>query len=72
MSEELNSVKNCFLPIPESVSKRLELEAKITDFKILKDVGSGSFGHTYLVKHKETKAEFAIKAIDKRNKTNQE
>ena len=71
MSEELNSVKNRFLPIPQSVSKGLEHEVKITDFEILKDLGYGLFGHTYLVKHKETKAEFAIKAIDKRNKSNQ-
>ena len=70
MSEELNSVKNRFLPIPESASKGLEHEAKITDFEILKELGSGSFGNVYLVKHKETKAEYAIKAIDKRNSTN--
>ena len=72
MSEELNNVKNRFLPIPESASKGLEHEAKITDFEILKELGSGSFGNVYLVRHKETKAEYAIKAIDKRNKTNQE
>ena len=72
MSSELNSVKNRFLPIPESAEKGLEHEAKITDFEILKELGSGSFGNVYLVRHKETKAEYAIKAIDKRNKTNQE
>ena len=72
MSEELNSVKNRFLPIPESASKGLEHEAKITDFEILKQLGSGTFGSVYLVRHKETKVEYAIKAIDKRNKTNQE
>ena len=72
MSEELNNVKTRFLPIPESAAKGLEHEAKITDFEILKELGSGSFGNVYLVRHKETKAEYAIKAIDKRNKTNQE
>ena len=72
MSDDLNKVKSRFLPIPESASKGLEHEAKITDFEILKELGSGSFGNVYLVKHKETKAEYAIKAIDKRNKTNQE
>ena len=69
---EINNVKNRFLPIPESAQKNLEREVKITDFDILKELGSGSFGNVYLVRHKVTKAEYAIKAIDKRNKTNQE
>ena len=69
---EINNVKNRFLPIPESAQKGLEREVTITDFDILKELGSGSFGNVYLVRHKVTKAEYAIKAIDKRNKTNQE
>ena len=69
---ELHNVKNRFLPIPESAQKGLEREVKITDFDIIKELGSGSFGNVYLVRHKVTKAEYAIKAIDKRNKTNQE
>ena len=69
---EINHVKNRFLPLPESVAKGLEPEPKITDFQIIKELGAGSFGHVYLVKHKVTKAEYAIKAIDKRNKTHQE
>ena len=69
---ELNNVRSRFLPIPESASLGLEPEAKITDFEIIKELGSGSFGSVYLAKHKITKAEYAIKAIDKRNKTNQE
>ena len=69
---EINNVKNRFLPISESVLKGLEPEPKISDFKILKELGAGSFGHVYLVSHKVTKAQYAIKAIDKRNKTNQE
>ena len=38
MSEQLNKVKNRFLPIPESVAKGLEREPKITDFEILKEL----------------------------------
>ena len=69
---EINNVKNRFLPIPESVAQGLEPEPKITDFKIIKELGAGSFGHVYLCTHKVTKVQYAIKAIDKRNKTNLE
>ncbi len=69
---EKNNIKNRFLPISESVAKGLEPEPKITDFQIVKELGAGSFGHVYLVIHKVTKVQYAIKAIDKRNKTNQE
>ena len=55
-----------FLPKPESVVKGLEHEAKVFDFEILKELGSGSYGKVYLVKHKQTKAEYAIKVIDKK------
>jgi aurora kinase len=68
----INDCKNRFLPITESVAKGLEPEPKISDFTILKELGSGSFGRVYLVTHKKTKVQYAIKAIDKRNKTNQE
>ena len=67
---EIKEVKNRFLPISESVKQGLEPEPKITDFTIIKELGAGSFGHVYLVTHKKTKANYAIKAIDKRNKTN--
>ena len=67
---EINDVKNRFLPISESVQQGLEPEPKITDFTISKELGAGSFGHVYLVTHKKTKANYAIKAIDKRNKSN--
>ena len=66
----MNNVKNRFLPIPEAVAKGLEPEPKIQDFDIIKELGAGSFGHVYLVTHKVTKCQYAIKAIDKRNKTN--
>ena len=64
------NVKNRFLPLSESVSKCLEPETKINDFEITKELGHGAFGNVYLVIHKETKAQYAIKAIDKRNKNN--
>ena len=67
---KMNNVKNRFLPIPEAVAKCLEPEPKIQDFDIIKELGAGSFGHVYLVTHKVTKCQYAIKAIDKRNKTN--
>ena len=69
---EINNVRNRFLPIPESVAQGLEPEPKIADFKIIKELGAGSFGHVYLCTHKVTKVQYAIKAIDKRNKTNLE
>jgi aurora kinase len=72
MNPQLNSVKTRFLPIPESALKGFEREAKIQDFEIIKELGVGSFGNVFLVKHKGTQAEYAIKAIDKRSKANEE
>ena len=72
MSENSDPIKNRFFPISENVSKGLEPEPKIMDFDILKEIGSGSFSTVYHVRHKKTKAEYAIKAIDKRKKTNEE
>ena len=66
----LNNVKNRFLPIPEGPSKCLEREPKISDFECIKELGTGSFGRVYLVYHKITKAKYAIKAINKKNKSN--
>ena len=66
----LNPVVNRFLPIPESVLKGLEPEPKITDFTLIKELGVGSFGRVILVQHNRTQAQYAIKAIDKRNTTN--
>ena len=60
-----NNVINRFLPIQESVLKGLESEPKITDFTLIKEIGSGTFGRVLLVQHKITQAIYAIKAIDK-------
>ena len=65
----LNEVKNRFLFISPSVEQGLEPEAKITDFEKMQLLGSGSFGKVYLCKHIKTKAVYAIKSIDKTNKT---
>ena len=65
-----NNVINRFLPIPENVLKGLEPEPKISDFNLIREIGTGSFGRVILVQHKITQARYAIKAIDKRNKTN--
>ena len=65
-----NNVINRFLPVPESVSKGFESEPKITDFTLIRELGTGSFGRVLLVQHKLTQAQYAIKAIDKRSKTN--
>ena len=66
----LNNVKTRFFSIPESVLKCLEPEPKISDFEIKKKLEAGSFGQVFLVTHKVTKANYAIKVIDKRNQTN--
>lgn len=66
----LNQVQNRFLSIPESASKGYEPEPKISDFELIKDLGAGSFGRVYLVSHKKTKCKYALKAIDKKNKSN--
>ena len=66
----INAVRNRFLALPEAVAKGLEPEPKLSDFQFIKDLGSGSFGRVFLVIHRVTKVQYAIKAIDKRNKTN--
>ena len=65
---KINKVKNRFLPIDEAVLKGLEPEPKISDFEILKELGAGSFGRVYLVTHKITKAQYAIKVCYNENK----
>jgi aurora kinase len=69
---EINKVKNRFLPLAEAVANGLEPESKITDFIISKSLGEGSFGKVNLVTHIKTGGVYAIKSIDKKNKTNQE
>ena len=64
------TITNRFLPVPESVLKGLEKEPSISDFTIIREIGSGSFGRVLLVKHNKTKIEYAIKLIDKKNKQN--
>ena len=68
----LNDVKNRFLPLPRSAAEGLEHEAQKSDFEFLKELGVGSFGQVYLVKHKKTKAIYAIKSIDKSDDQNLE
>jgi len=65
----LNDVKNRFLFIPPSVAAGLEREPQITDFEMMSQLGSGSFGKVSLCKHKITNAIYAIKEIDKTNKS---
>ena len=67
---EINKVNNRFLPIPESTVKGYESEPNIKDFEIIREIGAGSFGRVFLTVHKHTKVKYAIKAIDKKNKTN--
>ena len=57
---------NRFLPITKSVELGLEPEPKISDFKLIKELGTGSYGRVLLVQHNKTKARYALKAIDKR------
>ena len=68
----LNNVKKRFLPLPRSAAEGLEHEANKSDFEFIKELGVGSFGQVYLVKHKKTKAIYAIKSIDKRDEQNLE
>jgi aurora kinase len=66
----VNKVVSRFLPITKSVLEGLEPEPKITDFTLIKELGEGSFSRVLLVQHNITQAQYAIKAIDKRNKDN--
>ena len=61
----LNPVKNRFLPLPRSAVEGLEHEPTIDDFTVIRELGIGSFGTVYLVAHKKTKAQYALKVIDK-------
>ena len=64
-SSFLNPVKNRFLPLPRSSVEALEHEPSLADFTFIKELGIGSFGEVHLVSHNKTKAQYALKCIDK-------
>ena len=66
-----NNVSHRILPIAQSVLKGLEPEPKISDFNIIKELGSGTYGRVFLAEHKLTLAKYAIKTIDKRIHTSE-
>ena len=70
-TEFLNDVKNRFLPLPRNATEGLEHEPNLSDFEIKRELGIGSYGKVYLVNHKKTKAEYALKIIDKIDSFNQ-
>jgi serine/threonine protein kinase len=67
-----NNVVKRLLPLNKSVELGLESEQKISDFKILKELGTGSFGKVFLVQHKKTNVLYALKVIDKRKILNEQ
>ena len=64
-SQFLNPVKNRFLPLPKSAVEGLEHEPTLADFTFIKELGLGSYGEVHLVSHNKTKAQYALKCIDK-------
>ena len=70
-TEFLNEVKNRFLPLPRNATEGLEHEPNLSDFEIKRKLGTGSYGKVYLVNHKKTKTEYALKIIDKTDSFNQ-
>ena len=67
-----NDVKHRFLPLLRSATEELEHEPNISDFEIKRELGIGSYGNVYLVNHKKTKAEYALKIINKLDQLNQQ
>ena len=67
-----NNVFNRMLPITKSVELCLESEPKISDFNIIKELGTGSYSKVFLAQHKKTKAKYALKTIDKKLQINPE
>ena len=65
MSDKLNLVKNRYFPISPSIRNNLEREARVTDFSCIKEISSNKYSDIYLVSHKETKIEYALKVIKK-------
>ena len=70
-TEFLNDVKNRFLPLPRNATEGFEHEPNLSDFEIKRELGIGSYGKVYLVNHKKTKAQYALKIIDKTDIFNQ-
>lgn len=69
----INKVTKRLLEIwPPSVKNGLEDETQILEFEEKVKIGQGSFGTVFKAKYKKTGTIYAIKAIDKTNKTNQE
>lgn len=62
-SAYLQNLDDAFLKSPESFGKKYE--AKLEDFKILRLVGTGTFGKVFLVEQKHTKKQYAMKCIRK-------
>ena len=62
----LNKVKNRFLPIPENVERGLEHEPDINEFEPIKKMNKCSMSVTYLVKNKNTKALYILRAFNKK------
>jgi len=64
-STYLNKASKRFLPLPRSAVEGLEHEPTKSDFDYIKEIGHGSSGIVYLVSHKVTKAQYALKVINK-------
>jgi len=56
---------NARIEFEEKFDKNSQNTAKLKDFHLLQTIGSGSFGHVMLVKHKETNKYFAMKLLKK-------
>jgi len=61
----LNFNNDNFLFLSLSVSEKLEEIPKISDFNLISNIGSGGMANVKLYEHKQTKAQYAIKLIDK-------
>ena len=68
----INNVLNRYLPVTQSVKLGLESEPRLSDFKIIKQLGIGSFGRVLLVQHNKTKVQYALKVLDKGKQMNEQ
>jgi serine/threonine protein kinase/uncharacterized coiled-coil DUF342 family protein len=62
---QINPVKERLIFLAPTVQERLERESCLADFEILGGLGSGAFGKVHKVRHKITKAVYALKQISK-------